>query len=66
MLSTIKISYDSLVSPRLNLEITFEEPLFHDNSEVSDETKMLEINSIIEKWIKQNPDNWFWQHKIFN
>jgi Kdo2-lipid IVA lauroyltransferase/acyltransferase len=52
--------------PNNNLEITFEEPLLHDNSEVSDETKMLEINSIIEKWIKKNPDNWFWQHKRFN
>ena len=52
--------------PNNNLEITFEEPLLHDNSEVSDEKKMLEINSIIEKWIKQNPNNWFWQHKRFN
>jgi len=52
--------------PNNNLEITFEEPLLHDKSEVNDETKMLEINSIIEKWIKQNPDNWFWQHKRFN
>jgi KDO2-lipid IV(A) lauroyltransferase len=52
--------------PNNNLEITFEEPLLHDNSKVSDEKKMLEINSIIEKWIKQNPANWFWQHKRFN
>jgi len=52
--------------PNNNLEITFEEPLLHDKSEVNDEAKMLEINSIIEKWIKQNPDNWFWQHKRFN
>jgi len=52
--------------PNNNLEITFEQPLLHNNNEVSDETKMLEINSIIEKWIKQSPDNWFWQHKRFN
>ncbi len=52
--------------PNNNLQITFEQPLLHDNNEVSDEKKMLEINAIIEKWIKQNPDNWFWQHKRFN
>mgnify|MGYP000922957549 CR=1 FL=1 len=33
---------------------------------ISDEEKMLEINNIIEKWIKENPENWFWQHKRFN
>ena len=52
--------------PNNNLQITFEQPLVHDNNEVSDEKKMLEINTIIEKWIRQNPDNWFWQHKRFN
>ena len=52
--------------PNNNLQITFEQPLLHDNNEVSDEKKMLEINTIIEKWIRQNPDNWFWQHKRFN
>ena len=52
--------------PNNNLQITFEQPLLHNNDEVSDEKKMLEINSIIEKWIRQNPDNWFWQHKRFN
>ena len=52
--------------PNNKLQITFEQPLLHDNDEVSDEKKMLEINSIIEKWIRDNPDNWFWQHKRFN
>ncbi len=52
--------------PNNNLQIKFEQPLVHNNNEVSDEKKMLEINNIIEKWIKQNPDNWFWQHKRFN
>ena len=37
-----------------------------ENDLISDEEKMLEINNIIEKWIRQNPDNWFWQHKRFN
>ena len=52
--------------PNNKLQITFEHPLLHNNNEVSDDKKMLEINSIIEKWIRQSPDNWFWQHKRFN
>ena len=52
--------------PNNKLQITFEQPLLNNNDEVSDEKKMLEINSIIEKWIRDNPDNWFWQHKRFN
>ena len=52
--------------PDNKLQITFEQPLLHNKDEVSDENKMLEINSIIEKWIRDNPDNWFWQHKRFN
>ena len=52
--------------PNNNFQITFEQPVLHNNIEVSDEQKMLEINNIIEKWIRQNPDNWFWQHKRFN
>jgi len=46
-------------------QITFEQPLVHSNDNVSDEKKMLEINTIIEEWIRQYPDNWFWQHKRF-
>ncbi len=52
--------------PNNNLQITFEEPLVHDKIEVSDEIKMLEINTVIERWIKENPDNWFWQHRRFS
>jgi len=52
--------------PNNKFQITFEEPLQHNNSEVSDEKKMIEINNIIEKWIRENPNNWFWQHKRFN
>ena len=25
-----------------------------------------QINGIIEGWIMENPENWFWQHKRFN
>ena len=52
--------------PDNTLEITFEEPLDHNRNNVSDDIKMLEINSIVEKWIRENPENWFWQHKRFN
>ena len=52
--------------PNNKLQITFEDPIEHNNSQISDENKMLEINKIIEKWIKENPENWFWQHKRFN
>ena len=27
---------------------------------------MKEIHNMIEKWIKQSPEQWFWQHKRFN
>ena len=52
--------------PNNKFQITFEEPLEHNNNQISDDKKMLEINGIIEKWIKESPQNWFWQHKRFN
>ena len=52
--------------PDNKLQITFEEPLEHNNKQISDEKKMHEINNIIEGWIRENPGNWFWQHKRFN
>ena len=52
--------------PDNTLQITFEEPLGHSNDNISDDKKMLEINEIVERWIKENPENWFWQHKRFN
>ena len=52
--------------PNNTLEITFEEPLDHNKNDISDNAKMLEINSIVERWIRENPENWFWQHKRFN
>ena len=52
--------------PNNKFQITFEEPLEHNNYQISDDKKMLEINSIVEKWIKENPETWFWQHKRFN
>ena len=52
--------------PDNKLQITFEEPIEHINDKISDEKKMLEINKIVERWIKENPENWFWQHKRFS
>ena len=52
--------------PNNKIQITFQQPLKHNNNQVDDEEKMLEIHNIIEEWIRQNPDNWFWQHKRFN
>ena len=52
--------------PDNTLQITFEEPLDHSNDNISDEKKMLEINAIVERWIRESPENWFWQHKRFN
>ena len=52
--------------PDNTLQITFEEPIEHNSQNISDDKKMLEINSIVERWIKENPENWFWQHKRFS
>ena len=52
--------------PDNTLQITFEEPLGHSNDNISDDKKMLEINAIVERWIRESPENWFWQHKGFN
>ena len=52
--------------PDNTLRITFEKPLEHSNDKISDDKKMLEINAIVERWIRESPENWFWQHKRFN
>ena len=52
--------------PDNTLQITFEEPLDHSNDNINDDKKMLEINAIVERWIRESPENWFWQHKRFN
>ena len=60
------IPMKNLRLPDNTLQITFEEPLEHSNDNVSDDKKMLEINTIVERWIRESPENWFWQHKRFN
>ncbi len=48
------------------IELTFYEPIFHNNININDNLMMENIHSIIEKWITSNPSQWFWQHKRFN
>ena len=49
-----------------NIELTFFEPFYHDNVTISDNEMMEKIHYKIEKWIKSEPTQWFWQHKRFN
>ena len=47
-------------------KITFHNPIFYNDSNVSDADMMQKIHNIIEKWIQSNPTQWFWQHNRFN
>jgi len=46
--------------------ITFHKPIFHSEMNTSDIDMMHKIHIIIEKWILNNPSQWFWQHNRFN
>ena len=46
--------------------ITFCPPINPFNKNISDTEAMLTIHKIIEKWIKENPTQWLWQHSRFN
>ena len=48
------------------IELTFLDPIFHNDSNINDTLMMEKIHTIIEKWILSNPSQWFWQHKRFN
>ena len=48
------------------IEVTFLDPIFHNDSNINDTLMMEKIHNIIEKWILSNPSQWFWQHKRFN
>ena len=48
------------------IELTFLDPIFHNDSNVNDTLMMEKIHTIIEQWILSNPSQWFWQHKRFN
>ena len=49
-----------------NIELTFLEPLYHNNLEINDTQMMEEIHNKVEQWIKAEPTQWFWQHKRFS
>ena len=49
-----------------NIELTFLEPLYHNNLEINDTQMMEEIHNKVEQWIKAEPSQWFWQHKRFS
>ncbi len=48
------------------IELTFFEPIFHNDNNIDDTVMMGKIHTMVEKWIISNPSQWFWQHKRFN
>ena len=46
-------------------KITFHEPIYNNNS-TNDKLMMIKIHEIIEKSIKKDPMQSFWQHNRFN
>ena len=48
------------------IELTFLEPLYHNDANTSDKQMMETIHYKIEEWIKSEPSQWFWQHKRFS
>ena len=49
-----------------NIELTFLQPIYHNNLEINDTQMMEEIHNKVEQWIKAEPSQWFWQHKRFS
>ncbi len=49
-----------------NIELTFQEPFYHNDLKINDIQMMENIHNKIEKWIKSEPNQWFWQHKRFS
>ena len=49
-----------------NFKLKFHKPIGLDNMKKDSKEDMEKIHSIIEKWIKTNPSNWFLQHNRFN
>ena len=45
--------------------INFHKPIFHTLNDL-DIDMMKKIHNIIEEWILNNPNQWFWQHNRFN
>ena len=49
-----------------DIELTFLDPIYHDNLEINDTQMMEEIHKKIEEWIKADPSQWLWQHNRFS
>jgi len=49
-----------------NFSISFYPPIKPFEKNISDIKAMTAIHKIIEKWILENPSQWFWQHNRFN
>ncbi len=49
-----------------NFSISFYPPIKPFKKDISDKKAMLSIHKIIEKWILENPSQWFWQHNRFS
>ena len=48
-----------------NFILKFHRPI-ESTQKISDKELMTNIHQIIEKWISENPSNWFLQHNRFN
>ncbi len=48
------------------IELSFQEPIYHNNENIDDSKMMENIHKLIQNWITSNPTQWFWQHKRFN
>ena len=71
----IKIArkYNMRIVPVQNLRnkddtftLKFHKPINNFKNNLSDAEVMLNIHFIIEKWIRENPSDWFMQHNRFN
>ena len=49
-----------------NFKIIFHPPINPFRNQNNDIDAMIEIHELIEKWIKEFPHQWLWQHKRFS
>ena len=64
-MSSLCITSDFATYPN-NFSISFYPPIKPFEKDIPDTKAMLSIHKIIEKWILENPSQWFWQHNRFN
>ncbi len=46
----------------VHFQVTVERPFLYDKA-TDPETAMQELNNLFEKWIRKNPEQWFWVHR---